>query len=136
MACLVLEQCKSLWPRFHTVVAAEHTDLVQTVTRMSDQLAAISDSALLELSAEAHELVSSNHPTVGQRDLTEVLEQDRGLRQLISSAIRCLDRRERETGNARAPIPDAAAARSTIDGYLSRAAAREADLVSRLGLGW
>ena len=130
MACVLLENCRNLWPRLHLVVGAEHDDLCATLDRLAPPLAAAADTGLAALAREVRAAIDRDRSAATDRPLTEVLETDRGLRELVSRATRLLgDPVAGESVERRT-------ARDEISAYLCRFAAREADLVSALGLGW
>jgi len=129
MACVLLEHCRNLWPRLHLVVAAEHDDLCRTLDRLAPVLAA-GDAGLAALAEEVRAMLDRDRRAATDRPLTEVLETDRGLRELVARATRLLG--EPVAGES----VERRTARAEISAYLCRFAAREADLVSALGLGW
>jgi hypothetical protein len=130
MACVLLEHCRNLWPRIHLAVASEHADLCATLDRLPPLLTAAGKPALGVLAEELRTTLDRDRSLASSRPLTAVLEVDRGLRELLSRATRLL--------GEPAPGENAAcnAARDEIAAYLRRFAAREAELVSALGLGW
>jgi hypothetical protein len=130
MACVLLEHCRNLWPRLHLVVTAEHDDLRRTLERLAPVVAAAGDAALAALAQEFGATLDRDRSVATDRPLTDVLESDRGLRELVSRATRLLG--EPVTGES----VERRTARDVISAYLCRFAAREADLVSALGLGW
>lgn len=128
-AALVLDYCRKSLPRVHLELAEEHADLRDTLGRASAHLR----DADAELGAEIELALRDASVDVAVTPLDVVAEDNRVLRGLVDRAVALLAEREQD---AAAPGSPLALARSEIDAYLVRLAARQGRALATLGLSW
>jgi hypothetical protein len=131
-ALILLEYVKSTWSRQHLAVAEEHGDLAATLTAVAGALDGLAEPETAALAAEARAALAGHVAPVSATPLDAVLEVDRARRDILERCVRLLDAlapASLETGAG-------ATARSAVDAYLVRAAARQEAALKVLGLIW